>query len=77
MLMLGSTYDLTAEIMFKHDVYKPINDVLKEIRLEISGFEMEKMSSISKEKQIKMGIKNPVIVPSPMAINISVESRSK
>ena len=60
-------------IMLKYDVYKPINDFLKLKGFAISGFAMEKMSTISEEEQKSMGIENPVSVPSPMAINIYVE----
>jgi hypothetical protein len=72
-LMLSTTYKMTAEIMLRQDVYKPVNDFLKQKGFEISGFDVEKMGGISEEVQKEMGVKKPVLVPSPLMIMIYVE----
>lgn len=72
-LMRGKTYKLTRDIMLKHNVYKPINDYLNKKGFYISRFSLEKMSEISENKQRDMSIKNIMLVPTPMAINIYVE----
>lgn len=72
-LMLSKTYRKAAEIMLKHDVYKPINDFIKGKGFSISGYDLEKVGEISEEEQKSMGIENPVLVPTPLAIIINVE----
>lgn len=76
-LMPVTTYDKTREMMLKFDVYQPINDFLKQKGFSISDYAVEKMGDISEEKQKSMGIENPILVPSPMAINIYVEKTNK
>ena len=71
-LMLVTTYNKTVEMMLRYDIYKPINDFLKQKGFSISDYAVEKMGYISEEKQRSTGIENPVLVPSPLKINIYV-----
>ena len=72
--MLSKTYEWTDKIMLKHDVYKPINSFLKQKGFEISSYALEKMAEIPKSKQEELGFENIMLVPSPLAININVET---
>ena len=76
LLMRSTTYKRTSETMLKHNVYEPINDFLKQKGFVISAYALEKMASISATKQKNIGIENPSLVPSPLAINISVKKSS-
>lgn len=69
----SNSYNSIEKVMLKYDVYKPFNNFLKTKGFAISGYIMEKMSSISPGKQKSMGFENTVHVPSPMAISIFVE----
>ena len=62
----------SENIMLKNDIYKPINDFLKQKGFKISWYALEKLIEIPESKQKEFGIDSVLLVPSALAINVSV-----
>lgn len=66
-----------GNIMMNNDVYKPINDFLKQKGFKISWYALEKLIQISESKQKELGVDSVILVPSALAINIFVSKSNR
>ena len=71
--ILNRNYGLTKQIMYRYNIYNPINDFLKEKGFNICGYVFEKIDSIPSNKQLKLGSKSPILTPTPENIFIFVQ----
>lgn len=62
----------SGNIMMNNDVYKPINDFLKQKGFKISWYALEKLIEIPESKQNELGVDSVILIPSALAINVSV-----